>query len=585
MSYKPLIAAAVFTSFSILIGCNLESPPVFDPRAMQENERIRSAELEPSDLEALPTTRVDPYGSASTSEPSGQGDVISRPSTGPDLDNEPIVRLSLREIIARAVANNHDVRVAGFQPGIEGARVIEDWGNFDPTFFTNVTYQHKDELNGGNIYNTFNGLGLVTTNILHSDTAQIQTGVQENLDSGGQIQLQYENSYNWLSPQQSVDNPFYENDLTLQITQPLLKNFGYDVNHARIVIDRLNEKVDLQEFRKAVEKNASDIEQAYWQLMQAERYVEIENDLVNNTLGEWKVLNDRMQNGGLDVSDLQVQQAASALETRRGQLVQYKAQVRDLSYKLKALMSDPDFPVASSILILPADDPVETPMVFDLQDQINTAMSNRFELGEQQLKIAEATETMAVARNNLLPELDLTGSVGPQGAGPDEGSAIRTGAEFQHIDDSIGFKLQIPLGNRSARGIWTRSVLQRMQAIEQYSAYVETVCSDVTTAADAVDTSYRLIDSSRRARLDAQQAMDDINQREQANEPLTPEFVELKLDRQELLAQSLQAEAQALANYNIALAQLEKAKGTLLRYNNVVMKEDITHPEENGLLH
>jgi outer membrane protein TolC len=193
MAHKSLLAAAALLIGSALAGCNLESPPVFDPRQMQQLERQRSADAEPNELEALPTTRVDPSGAAAGSD---QNTVISAPTTGPDLDALPTVRMSLREIIQRGVASNHDVRVAGYQPAIEGARVIENEGNFDPTFFTNISYQHKNELNGGNIYNTFNGLGLITTNQIESDIAQVQTGIQQNLDSGGQIQLQYENSYN-----------------------------------------------------------------------------------------------------------------------------------------------------------------------------------------------------------------------------------------------------------------------------------------------------------------------------------------------------------------------------------------------------
>ena len=63
-------------------------------------------------------------------------------------------------------------------------------------------------------------------------------------------------------------------------------------------------------------------------------------------------------------------------------------------------------------------------------------------------------------------------------------------------------------------------------------------------------------------------------EREEGGEALTPTFVQLKLDTQERLADARHNENQALANYNIALFKLEQAKGTLLRYNNVVMEED-----------
>jgi hypothetical protein len=100
-----------------------------------------------------------------------------------------------------------------------------------------------------------------------------------------------------------------------------------------------------------------------------------------------------------------------------------------------------------------------------------------------------------------------------------------------------------------------------------------------------VTTSWEVIVDSRESRLHAAEALRSINASEKSGEPLRPEFVQLKLDTQELYSNALHAEAQALANYNIALAQLERAKGTLLRYNNVLLEEDTLKASEDGLLH
>jgi outer membrane protein len=224
-------------------------------------------------------------------------------------------------------------------------------------------------------------------------------------------------------------------------------------------------------------------------------------------------------------------------------------------------------------------------MKFDENDQVNIAMNNRFELAEAQLQVDSAAVTLGVAKNNLLPELDLTGSVGPQGAGPDETTAIRTNFDFNHIDASLGLKLQIPLGNRAARAILERSNWLRLQAIEKYKSVISTVSFDVDTGTRGVRTAWDVLNNARRSRYDAESYLKDINDRERNNEPLTPEFVDQKLRAQESLAEANQFEAQAIANYNIALATLERNKGTLLRYNNVVIQEDATHYKEMGLLH
>jgi HAE1 family hydrophobic/amphiphilic exporter-1 len=546
---------------------------------LQQIERSDAGEGPTAELVPLPTTRQDPTIGAlrgSSHDPTAMA----------EFDAEPIVRMSLREMIHRAVLNNHDVKVAGYQPGIEGSRTVEAQAHFDPVFYTNVQWQSKDEVTGGQVFNDFgNSLIPITSNTAESQVGSGEIGIQQNLDSGGQVQLSYDNTYNWFSPQTQELNPFYTSQLTLQLTQPLLRNFGYDVNQAQIVVSRLTQRESILEFRKAVEENAMDIEKAYWQLVEALRDIRTEEALVAQTETTYTILNTRMEQG-LDVSELQVAQAQTVLESRRGQLVQFKAHARDLSDQLKALMSDPEYPVSSSVVILPADAPVEEPMNFNMDDELNTAMENRFELGEQQLKVEAASVTVTVAENNLLPELDFIGLVGPQGGGSNEPSALGTNEELHHFDFTVGFKLQVPIGNREARAIYRRTLLQRLQAIDQYQSLIEQVAVDVKTSARNVETTWVLVGANRKARFSAEAALHAINQREEANEPLTPEFVQLKLDTQERLSSAQQSESEAIANYNIALAQLEHAKGTLLRYNNVLLEQqpdDTTDPQ--GLLH
>lgn len=574
MPFRNLLCAGV--SLGCLawgIGCDVAPPELFDPRLLQQDERANASEVTPHELRPLPTTRQDAFSDIG---PNGEtyvnGEPV-RPSTGRDLDADPVIRMSLQEIIHRAVANNHDVKVAAYQPAIEGARVIEAAANFDPTFFTNLQYAQKHDLDGGEIFNSFEGEAPFTSFVSDSDAGTLQAGFQQNLGSGGQIQLQYQSMYNWFNPQTTAFNPFYESDLTLQLTQPLLKNFGYDVNHAQIVIDRLNQRVSQLEFRKAVEQNVADIEKAYWQLVQAENDIKIQQELVDKTEVTYKQLFNRMQEK-IDVSPLQTAQAQTQLELRRTELIQFKSHARDLSDQIKGLMSDPEYPVSSNVIILPADEPVEDAIDFDFQDEIDTAMENRLELGEQQLKVDAAVVTIGVAKNNLLPEFDFIGSTGPQGVAGDYGGALRSNLEFGHVDFTVGFKLQVPIGNRAARAIYRRSMLQHMQAVEQYRAYIEQIAVDVKTSARAVVTAWEVIRSSRRSRFYAQDALTRINAREKSGEPLTPEFVQLKLQIQDALAESQQSEAEAVANYNIALSQLELSKGTILRYDNVVLQED-----------
>jgi len=61
---------------------------------------------------------------------------------------------------------------------------------------------------------------------------------------------------------------------------------------------------------------------------------------------------------------------------------------------------------------------------------------------------------------------------------------------------------------------------------------------------------------------------------------MSPAYINTKLDLQTRLADEQRREITAIASYNIAISALERAKGTLLRYDNVVLEEEPRPYEE-----
>ena len=83
-----------------------------------------------------------------------------------------------------------------------------------------------------------------------------------------------------------------------------------------------------------------------------------------------------------------------------------------------------------------------------------------------------------------------------------------------------------------------------------------------------------LTGTARRAVFAAEDALSRFTQRLEQLERLSAETLDVQLNRQQQLAAARISENQALAEYNIALEQLERAKGTLLRYNNIILQEE-----------
>ncbi len=562
----------------VVAGCGLKEAPPFDPRDLQRAERARAAGTPTLPMKPLPT-RLEPL--QPTTREINAATNPTAPSTRPivvrPLGNEPTVRLSLQEIVQRSVANSGEVRVAGYDPAIAETRIIEAQARFDPTFFTNINYEHQDIQSAGqpNIFGTINDrrFGRITQ-VQRGDIYTIEPGIKQLLPSGGEVSISQQVQSFYFKPRTTVANPYWQNQLKVQLTQPLLRDFGYEVNQARITIARNDQRVSLLDFRKTLEDNVASIEKDYWDLEEAEQEIRIQEELLNRTRDTADILIKQFINGKQGVSRVQTSQATASIRSRESVLIDARRRLGDLSDDIKRRMNDPEFPVAGPVVLLPANVPVESPISFDFNDVVSTAMDNRFELGQQQLRINSAAVAQDVARVNTLPKLDAKIGAAIEGVDANESHAASNQFTDSHVGFSIGLNFELPIGNREALAVLRRSRLQRMQAIEQYRFLIDQVTQDVKTALRDVNAGWLLMGSRRQARFAASDTLLAIEQREAQGEALDPTFVQLKLDTQERLADSEREEALAIANYNKAIAQVERAKGTLLRYNNVVMQEE-----------
>jgi outer membrane protein TolC len=577
VSVSRLSLAGLF-ALSSLYGC-VEEPRPFDPREAQRWERFHDDEVKDGPKYPLPTTAETPYVEGVTPQQTFNRYEGMNPLRG------PAVKLSLQDVVHRAMLNNMEVRVASYDTAIDQTRILEAEGNFDPNIIADSSFQRIDKMTPGTevaVLNSNASQNTTSVNAFHDIVVNYDQealsvsdfGFKQNLPAGGQVKLTEEVTSTWTNPTRGILQSFYQNDLLLTLTQPVLQNFGLAVNQARITIAQNNSRVSLLDFRNTVEKTVLSIEQTYWQLVQAQRDVESTRDLIRN----FKVLRDklyhRFQRGG-DVNESQLFQINAETSRTEGQLIQLEYRVATLSSSLKQLMNDPSYPVAGDAIVVAIDDGTELPMRFNLDDQIETAMNNRYELGQQQVRVASAEIAILVAKNNMLPQLDIQLSGDVDGLGRHIENAFSEEGNFNHLGYQAGFQFSYALGDRAATAIWQRSVLQRLQAIMSYVGLVNQISLDVRNASLNVDQSWYFLDKARQARLYYEQALSRLQEQyDKGDQPYTFDslFIELQ-DRQSLL-QAQQTEHQALNDYNFALATLEKAKGTILRYDNVIMEQE-----------
>jgi outer membrane protein TolC len=571
---KGVRATGIWVLSAALVGCGLKDPPPFDPRAIQARERAGALDARPMYMPPLPTTLE-----ALTTEPTSAPDTpgrrgrprlapTSRATTGPSISENPTIRMSLQEIIQRSVANSLEVRVSGYDPAVAKTRILEAQAHFDPVFFSKLTYTDQKILSPAS--GILPGVNPFAPDVFR--TLDGQVGVRQNLPAGGQIELHSDVQRIQRLPISAGElNPYVVNDLALQITQPLMRNLGFDINQARITLARNDYKVSVLDYRKALEENLAQIERSYWQLVEAVQEEQIQEDLLRRSRDTYNILLGRI---GGDISRVQTSEAAVAVENRGVALIDAKARIFDQSDDIKRRMNDPEFPVAGAVLILPADQLDEIPVHFNLDDEVKTGLSYRFELGQQAIREESASVAARVAQNNLLVKLDLISTFDIQGPGQDFGHAFANQGKADFFGASVGLSLEWPLGNREARSIYRRAQLQRVQAGTQYANLVAQVTQEVKTAHRTVETAWNDIAGRRRATFQAQDALAALEEKRELGAPLDYQFVQSILDAQDRLGEAQRQEALAVASYYANIAGLERAKGTILRYNNIVMQED-----------
>lgn len=505
-------------------------------------------------------------------EMAGPGAYVGRDLPLPDdLTAHPArtVTISLEHAIRSAVERNLQVQFARLAPAVSGAQVVAAEAAFDWTFFSNLEYSNVDEPRTRQSTTGLLGAGV------NSDERQSvtnTTGLRKPLETGGSFQVQQEMIYTDITTPGLLVGPDPSSQLafTLQLDQPLLRNFGSDVALAQVRLNRNSERDSVAQLKRDLIKTVTDTEGAYWQVVRSKRDLEILERLLERGV---EVRDQLAQRRTLDATPAQIADATARVERRRGDLLRGQTALRRSSDRLKALINDPDLPVGGEVLLLPADAALDAPVTYSLADSILTAIEKRPEVQQAILSIDDTSIRQRVAEQNRLPQLDLRLQTRLLALEDDFGDA------YEHMDGSfvdylVGAFFEQQIGNRAPEAELRRRRLERMQATISYQNTVQQVVLEVKNALDNVATNYKLIEQTRTSRYAATEVLRALLVEKETIRGYTVERLDLELNRQESLANAEREEVAALIDYNVALADLASATGTALERNRIDFKVD-----------
>ena len=257
------------------------------------------------------------------------------------------------------------------------------------------------------------------------------------------------------------------------------------------------------------------------------------------------------------------------MERRKADVLRAQTQVRLLSDQLKTFMNDPDIPPGSELVLLPVEDAVDEPIKFSLLESLRTAMQNRPEVQQAILSIDDSSIRQTVADNQRLPDLSMRLQTRFAGLDNEPLRAYEDAVGGNFIDYLAGLNFEMPIGNRRAEAQFRQRRLERMQSVLSYRNTVQQVVGEVKTALNRLTLNYSLIEQVKTSRTAATENLRVLLVEKEQGGGFTVERLDIELNRQESLAASEREENEALAEYNIAIAELFQAMGTTLERNNV----------------
>lgn len=485
-------------------------------------------------------------------------------SYGENLERQPhrTVGITLDQVRKTVVANNLEVEFARLEPAVQESQVVQAQAAFDWIFYSTLDLREIDSPRqvsavGGNVF----GVG-----VDKQEQVDWTAGIRRQLTTGGQFSVQQDLVYsNNQTPGLSlVPDPASQVAYTIQLDQPLLRNFGSDVALQQVRLARNAERNAIAQLEADLINVLTQAERSYWDLAFRHEELRIRYRLLARGM-EWSnKLNKRSDATQADKAD-----AAARVESRRADILRTQNALRATSDQLRVLMNDPNLPIGAEVILIPMDGPLLEPIEYNYYEAMTTAIRNRPEVDQATISLDNTSIRQTVAQNLLLPQLDLRLQTRLSALEDNPGDAYSSAFDGNFVDWLVGFVFEVPIGNRAAEANLRGTQLQRMQAAIAFRQTVQSVVLEVRAALYNLQTNYRLIGQTRLARMSAADNLRTFQIRTENQGRFDAITISNLLNRQEQLALAEAEEAQARIDYNVSMAELHAAIGLTLERNRI----------------
>ena len=481
--------------------------------------------------------------------------------------NEPL-SLTLQETIETVLKNNISISVQSYNSKINEQFIFEKEADFDPTVDFEFTVGEETRQSASTLADS-------KTRDLDYDW---DFSVSQKFVTGGDYELTMDNNKNQSSSSRTSLNPIYSSDLALTVTQPLLKDFGIDLNKREIYIAKNDQKISDHQFTEKVIATIAETENIYWDLVFSIEDLKVKETSLQRARDLEKQVKAQVDVGTL--AELEILQAKSNVASREERLLNAQNLIDDNGDNLKSILNFSFDSEEGLKEIIPADSPVFEPGAENsLEEALKTALIHRPDLLAKKMELENRNIEAKYNENQTLPTLDLVGSLGLNGLSGD--SSTKNGSYDSALSEAFstdfrlwqfGINLSYPLGNRAAKSKLAIKRLEVAQLLLDIKDLEKTIVVEVREAHRQIKTDIKRVQATRVARKLAEEKLNAEEKKFKVG--LSTSFNVLEF--QEDLAEKQSNEIKAVIDYNKSLNRLNQVMARTLEAHDIKLfsKED-----------
>ncbi|MCP4215103.1 MAG: TolC family protein [bacterium] len=478
--------------------------------------------------------------------------------------------LTLKEAIYHALKHNLEMQIQVKDMEISRENLEVAKSIFDPLFSLTVKSTEGNTEGSSALDGVEEGETVTKTN------KSFTSSITQLTPFGGSISLTLDGKKSTSNSDKEFGESSFKANGTLAFSQPLLKNFGMSSTKKGIRINANNVKISKETLKTKVIDLVYRVEAAYWDLVHGYEQLKVTKMALKRAQDTLRQNEVKVRVGSAAPIDLL--QTKAEVARQESELISGEKGIQTNEEVLKKILNMSK----ERCVIIPLDKPGIHEVKTNFDAFLAEALENRPDIHTAQLGIRNGRINKKYYKNQLLPDVSLTGSyktAGLSNGAPDEdgnfterlsyGTALKEVLRQDYKNYDFAIEAKLPLLRTKVKADYRKANIELSKSELSLRNTENTVYSEVKQVIKELETNAKLVESQKVAL----KVQGEKLRAEEKRMTVGITTVFLVLEAQKNYAQVQASYLQTIIAYNMTVAKINKVLARTLKMYDIKFEE------------